>query len=157
MIAFFFTLSITRIIIYRARLFTDNALPPQSFLLIQLLLSFTPLLLFGSFAVATILFSFISALLFSLFWIGAALLVLVPILFVTVSLGIGLWVWAVGSFLLARWVYGMVPLSVKGGMEVAMPNGKTVVVNKSGDGYGDVEAKVKPGVPQREFGTTEYN
>jgi hypothetical protein len=42
-------------------------------------------------------------------------------------------------------------------MEVAMPNGKTVVVNKTGEGFGDVEAKVKPPVPQKNFGTTEYN
>ena len=30
-----------------------------------------------------------------------------------------------------------------------MPNGKTVVVNKTGDG--DVEAKVKPQVPAKSF------
>lgn len=29
-------------------------------------------------------------------------------------------------------------------MEVDMPNGKTVVVNKTGEGYGDVKAKVEP-------------
>ena len=117
MIVFFFTLPITRIIIYRAKLFTDNAPPPQSFLLIQLLLSFTPLLLFGSFAVAIILFSFISALLFSLFWIGVALLILVPTLFITVSLGIVVWIWAVSSFLVARWVYNVVPVNVRGKAE----------------------------------------
>jgi hypothetical protein len=124
---------------------------PQSFLFIQLLLSFTPIALFASFALATILFSFITALLFSLFWIGAALLVLVPTLFVTVSLGIAVWIWAVSSFLVTRWAYNMIPLSVRGGMEVDMPNGKTVVVNKTGDGYGDVEAKVKPQVPAKTF------
>jgi hypothetical protein len=33
-------------------------------------------------------------------------------------------------------------------MEVDMPNGKTMVVNKTGEGYGDVEAKVvHPVVP----------
>jgi hypothetical protein len=45
----------------------------------------------------------------------------------------------------------MIPLSVTGGVEVDMPNGKTVVVNKTGDGYGDVEAKVKPQVPAKSF------
>jgi hypothetical protein len=45
----------------------------------------------------------------------------------------------------------MIPVSVRGGMEVAMPNGKTVVVNKTGEGYGDVEAKVKPQVPAKSF------
>ncbi len=97
----------------------------QSFLFIQLVFSFTPVALFASFALGTILFSFITALLFSLFWI-----------FVTVSLGIAVWIWAVSSFLVSRWAYNMIPLSVRGGMAVDMPNGKTVVVNKTGDGYG---------------------
>jgi hypothetical protein len=70
---------------------------------------------------------------------------------VTVSLGIAVWIWAVSSFLVTRWAYNMIPLSVRGGMEVNMPNGKTVVVNKTGDGYGDVEAKVKPQVPAKTF------
>jgi hypothetical protein len=116
----------------------------QSFLAIQILLSFTPVALFASFAVATILISFTSALLFSLFWIGAALLLLIPVLFVTISLGIAIWIWAVSSYLLAKWVYGLVPLSVKGGVAVDMPNGKTVLANKTGEGYGDVETKVRP-------------
>jgi hypothetical protein len=37
----------------------------------------------------------------------------------------------------------MIPISVRGGMEVGMPNGKTMVVNKTGDGYGDVDGEVK--------------
>jgi hypothetical protein len=123
--------------------------PKQSFLFIQLLLSFTPLALFASFALGTILFSFITALLFSLFWIGAALLVLVPTLFVTVSLGIAVWIWVVCSFIVTKWAYNMIPLGIRGGMEVDMPNGKTVVVNKTGEGYGGVEAKVKPQVPAK--------
>ncbi len=28
-------------------------------------------------------------------------------------------------------------------MAVDMPNGKTVLINKSGEGYGDVDAKIK--------------
>lgn len=54
-----------------------------------------------------------------------------------------MWIWAVSSFLVARWVYGFVPVSVKGDAEVALPNGKRVVVEKTGDGYGDVKADVK--------------
>jgi hypothetical protein len=77
----------------------------QTFVLIQTLLSFTPVALFFAFALGTLALSFITALLFSLFWIGIALFVLVPTLFITVSLGIVLWVWAVSSFLVARWVY----------------------------------------------------
>jgi len=115
-----------------------------SFIFIQLLLSFAPIALFASFALGTVALSFITALLFSIFWIGVALLLLVPVLFITVSLAIGVWIWTVSSFIVARWVYNLIPVNVKGGMEVSMPNGKTVVVNKSGEGFGDVEAKVKP-------------
>lgn len=37
----------------------------------------------------------------------------------------------------------MIPVTVKGGLEVDMPNGKSLLVNKTGQGYGDVEAKVE--------------
>jgi len=86
-------------------------------------------------------------LLFSLFWIGVALLVLVPTLFITVSLGIVVWIWAVSSFLVARWVYNVVPVNVRGKAEMGLPNGKKVVVNKE-DGWrseGRVEGKVVDG------------
>lgn len=112
-----------------------------SFLFIQLLLSFTPLALFLSFTIGTLFLSLISALLFSLFWIGVALLVLIPTLFVTVSLGIVVWVWAVTSFLVARWVYNIIPINVRGKAEMGLPNGKKVVVDK-GDGWRG-EGKVK--------------
>lgn len=115
----------------------------QTFLLTQLTLSFTPLALFLSFTIGVLALSFISALLFSLFWIGVALLVLVPTLFVTVSLGIVVWIWAVSSFYIAKWVYDMVPVNVRGVTEVAFPNGKVAVVEKTGEGYGDVKAEVR--------------
>ena len=68
-----------------------------------------------------------------------------PTIFVTVSLGVVVWIWAVSSFLIARWVYNAVPISVKGRTEVALPNGKKVVVDKSGEGYGDFRGDVKDG------------
>ncbi len=71
-------------------------------------------------------------------------MVLVPTLFVTVSLGIAVWVWAVGSFLVARWLWNLLPINVKGTAEVALPNGKKVVVNKS-DGWtntGEIKGEV---------------
>jgi hypothetical protein len=107
-----------------------NTLPSsqQTFLLTQLLLSFTPLALFLSFVLGLLLLSFITALLFSLFWIGVALLVLVPTLFITVSLGIVVWIWGVGSFAVARWVYGFVP--ARGGKEVVINGG----VKREGEG-----------------------
>ncbi|KAL3419462.1 hypothetical protein PVAG01_09684 [Phlyctema vagabunda] len=113
-----------------------------SFLLIQFFLSFTPVLLFVSFVTGTVILSLISATLFSLFWIGVALLLLTPTLFVTIGLGLLIWTWAASSFLIARWVYTVLPVSVKGVAEVDMPSGKTVVVKKTGEGYGDIKAEV---------------
>jgi hypothetical protein len=60
--------------------------------------------------------------------------VLVPTLFITVSLGFVVWVWAVSSFVVARWVYGFVPVSVRGRAEAGLPNGKREVVEKKEDG-----------------------
>ncbi|CZT49764.1 uncharacterized protein RSE6_10653 [Rhynchosporium secalis] len=114
-----------------------------TFLFTQLLLSSTPIALFLAFSLGLLLLSLVSALLFSLFWIGVALLVLVPTVFITVSLAIAVWVWALSSFLIARWVYNVVPVSVSGRTEVALPNGKTAVVEKTGDGFGDFKGAVK--------------
>jgi hypothetical protein len=110
-----------------------------TFLLIQLLLSFTPIALFASFVLGTLLLSFLSAALFSLFWIGISLLILIPTLFITVSLGILIWIWAISSFMVAKWVYRIVPVNVRGGMQVEMPNEKEMTAKKTGEGYGDVE------------------
>jgi hypothetical protein len=123
-------------------------IPQQTFLAIQLALSSTPLLLFLSFTIGVLALSLVTALLFSLFWIGVALLLLLPTLFVTVSLGIVVWIWAVSSILVARWVYNVVPVNVRGKAEVGLPNGKKVVVDKQ-DGWrgeGKVEGKVVDGV-----------
>lgn len=70
---------------------------------------------------------------------------LIPTLFVTVSLGIAVWVWLVSSFLIARWVYNMAPINIKRKTEVGLPNGKKAVVTNSGEGYGDVKAEVQNG------------
>ncbi|KAE8448185.1 hypothetical protein EG329_009789 [Mollisiaceae sp. DMI_Dod_QoI] len=113
-----------------------------TFALAQLLFSFLPLALFASFVLGTLLLSFISALLFSFFWIAVALLVLVPTLFITVSLSFVFWVWAISSFLIAKWVYDMIPVSVRGRSEVGMPNGKKFVINK-GEGKGEFEGEVR--------------
>jgi hypothetical protein len=48
----------------------------------------------------------------------------------------------------------LIPVNVRGGMEVEMPNGKTMVVNKTGEGFGDIEAKVRPVDPvAKQFGS----
>ncbi|KAH7141292.1 hypothetical protein B0J13DRAFT_556579 [Dactylonectria estremocensis] len=82
---------------------------PQSFIVAQLLFSFLPVLLFVSFALSTVAFSLGAALVFALFWIGVAFMVLVPALLLTSSVAVLIWAWAVGSFLVARWLYNHVP------------------------------------------------
>ncbi|PBP28765.1 hypothetical protein BUE80_DR000237 [Diplocarpon rosae] len=114
-----------------------------TFLLTQFLFCFTPLVLFLSFALLVLVLSLVSALLFTLFWVGFALLVLVPTLFIAVSLALLVAIWAVSSVLLARWLYNAVAVRVKGRTEVALPNGKTADAEKTGEGYGDVKGDVK--------------
>jgi hypothetical protein len=67
-------------------------------------------------------------------------------LFVTVGLGIGVWVWAISSFLVVRWIYGLIPISVKGAVKVEGVNGdgiggKKFVIEKR-DGLGDVKSEI---------------
>ncbi|KAF7879496.1 hypothetical protein EAF04_000692 [Stromatinia cepivora] len=100
-----------------------------TFLLATLTISLPPLLLFTTFTLSILAFSFITAILFSLFWIGIATLLLVPTLFVTCGLGIIIWVWAVSSWVVARWLYGFVP-AAQGKGELRFQDGKKVVVKK---------------------------
>ncbi|ESZ93156.1 hypothetical protein SBOR_6435 [Sclerotinia borealis F-4128] len=100
-----------------------------TFLLATLTISLPPLLLFTTFTLSVLAFSFISAILFSFFWIGIATLLLVPTLFVTCGLGIIIWVWAVSSWIVARWLYGFVPVT-KGSGEIRLQDGKRMVVKK---------------------------
>lgn len=89
----------------------------------QLLLSFLPLLIFVIFSLSTILFALGSAIIFALFWIGVALLVLVPALLVTSSIAVLVWGWAVGSFVVARWLYSLSSAGVQNGEVVKKENG----------------------------------
>jgi hypothetical protein len=73
------------------------------------------------------------------------MLLLIPTLFITISLGIAVWVWAVSSFLVARWIWNILPVSVRGNTEVVLPNGKKAVFTKSGDGISGVKGEVKDG------------
>ncbi|KAI9646291.1 hypothetical protein NHQ30_005732 [Ciborinia camelliae] len=100
-----------------------------TFLLATLTISLPPLLLFTTFTLSVLAFSLISAILFCLFWIGIASLLLVPTLFVTCGLGIIIWVWAVSSWITARWLYGFMPMA-KGTSELRFQNGKKMVVKK---------------------------
>ncbi|KAK3191904.1 hypothetical protein K4F52_001947 [Lecanicillium sp. MT-2017a] len=76
-----------------------------SFLSAQLIFSFLPLLLFTIFGASTVAFAVGGAILFALFWIGLGLLVLIPTLFITASIGLLVWAWAAGSFVVVRAVY----------------------------------------------------
>lgn len=116
----------------------------QTFVLVQFLFSCLPLALFTSFVLGTLALSLITALIFSLFWTGVALIVLIPTLFVTVGSAILVWMWAIGSFLVVRWVYDMVPVSVRGTTEVGLPNGKKFVVDK-GEGKTEFSGGVRDG------------
>ncbi|KAK1991313.1 hypothetical protein LX36DRAFT_685550 [Colletotrichum falcatum] len=105
-----------------------------AFLLAQLIFSFLPVLVFVSFAASTIAFAFGAAAVFSLFWIGVALFILVPTLFFTCSIAVLVWVWAAGSFVIAKRLYEMSPIRATGDLEVYAPNGKTFAVTKHEDG-----------------------
>ncbi|OHW90096.1 hypothetical protein CSPAE12_11322 [Colletotrichum incanum] len=105
-----------------------------AFLLAQLIFSFLPILVFASFSASTIAFAFGAAAVFSLFWIGVALLVLVPTLFFTCSIAVLVWVWAAGSFVVAKRLYEISPIRARGELEVDAPNGKTYAVTKHEDG-----------------------
>ena len=78
----------------------------KTFLALLTALSLPPTLLFATFALSTLLFSLGAAALFALFWTGVALLLLVPSLFVAAGCAVFLWAWAVGSFVVVRWVAG---------------------------------------------------
>ncbi|KAK7426430.1 hypothetical protein QQZ08_007025 [Neonectria magnoliae] len=80
-----------------------------SFIVGQFLFSFLPVLLFATFSLSTVAFSLGVALVFALFWIGVAFMVLVPTLLLTSSIAVLIWGWAVGSFLVARWLYNHAP------------------------------------------------
>lgn len=81
-----------------------------SFIVAQLLFSFLPVLLFATFSLSTVAFSLGAALVFALFWIGVAFMVLMPALLLTSSVAVLIWGWAVGSFLVARWLYNHAPI-----------------------------------------------
>ncbi|KAH8882249.1 hypothetical protein GQ53DRAFT_753741 [Thozetella sp. PMI_491] len=98
-----------------------------AFLLVQASLALLPLLLFASFVVSTVLFAAGTALHFSLFWIGVALLLLVPTLLTTFSIGVGAWAWGVASFMVLRWLYGLMPYSIKVGSDGSGTDHKLVL------------------------------
>ncbi|KKY37116.1 hypothetical protein UCDDA912_g02867 [Diaporthe ampelina] len=79
-----------------------------SFIVAQLLLSLVPILLFASFVLGAVAVALFTAVIFSLFWIGVASIVLGSTLFVTFGLAALGWLWLVGAYLAANFVYGLV-------------------------------------------------
>lgn len=80
----------------------------QSFIVAQLLLSLIPILLFASFVLGTVALALFTAVIFCLFWIGVASIILGSTLFVTFGLAALGWLWLVGTYLAANFVYGLV-------------------------------------------------
>ncbi|KAM0273501.1 hypothetical protein ACHAQH_008326 [Verticillium albo-atrum] len=101
-----------------------------AFLIAQLIFSFLPVVIFATFALSTVAFALGAALIFALFWIGVALLVLVPTLFLTSSVGVVVWIWAAGSFVVAKKLWQVAPSSIKGGRGGETNGERTGVVLK---------------------------
>merc|ERR1712000_241404 len=108
-----------------------------AFVLTQASLSFLPLLLFLTFTLLTVCFALGCAVVFSLFWIGVAFMLLVPTILVTGSNAV--WGWAVGSFVVARWLYEHSPVKVRGDARMDAA-GRGVEVKKDEDG---IDGKVE--------------
>ncbi|KAF7561523.1 hypothetical protein G7046_g2629 [Stylonectria norvegica] len=110
-----------------------------SFIFSQFILSFLPLLTFAIFSVSTVAFALGAAILFSLFWIGVAFMLLVPTLLVTSSIAVLVWGWAVGSFVVARWLYNHSPVGVQGDLQVDAAGKRVTIVKDSRGVDGEVK------------------
>ncbi|KAK0619393.1 hypothetical protein B0T14DRAFT_566253 [Immersiella caudata] len=75
------------------------------FVIAQLCLAVVPLLLFASFIGTVAFFAFGAALVFTLFSTAVALAVLTPVLCFTFAVAVGVWIWGLTSFMVARWVH----------------------------------------------------
>lgn len=113
----------------------------QSFAVSQAAFSFLPLLTFAVFSLSTVAFALGAAIVFALFWIGLAFMILVPALLVTFSIALLVWAWALGSFLVARWIYSRIPASVSADFEVTTAGKRLSVVK---DEKGGVEGSLEP-------------
>jgi hypothetical protein len=125
--------------------FTQN----QTFLTLLTALTVPPVLLFATFALSTLLFGLGAAVLFALFWIGIALFFfLLPTLFFAAGCAVFLWTWAVGSFLVARWLsrrtgfdFGFGLFGDGDGEGIGGDKGRLSVREKGGDGDQEVMLK----------------
>ncbi|KAG8159280.1 hypothetical protein KVR01_010941 [Diaporthe batatas] len=90
-----------------------------SFVVAQLLLSLIPILLFASFVLGTVALAISTAVIFCLFWVGVASILLGSTLFVTFGLAALGWLWLVGAYLAASFVYGLLTGSSDGADQAA--------------------------------------
>lgn len=87
-----------------------------------------------SFSASTIAFALGAAVVFSLFWIGVALLFLVPTLFFTCSIAVLVWIWAAGSFVVAKRLYEISPIRARSDEEVDGQDRRQYAVTKHEEG-----------------------
>ncbi|KAI1273847.1 hypothetical protein F5Y07DRAFT_243792 [Xylaria sp. FL0933] len=91
------------------------------FIAAQFLLALVPTLFFTTFVLSTLGFALLSAIAFTLFWALVALLFLLPTLFLTSGFAVLMWLWAVGTYVVARAVYMRLPASMR---QSVNPGGK---------------------------------
>ncbi|KAK3328546.1 hypothetical protein B0T19DRAFT_194540 [Cercophora scortea] len=87
----------------------------SALIVIQVLFTLIPALLFITFIGSTAVFAAGTALLFTLFWTGVALALLAVTFLVTGSAGICVWAWAVVSYLAVHWTYSVLQQGFAGG------------------------------------------
>lgn len=102
----------------------------QSFLVAQSLFALFPVLFFASFVLGVLCVALVSAALFSIFWIGLAAVVLGSTLFVTTGAAILMWVWVVGWYLGASFIYGLVVPKEEDGDKKLQRKREQIVVKK---------------------------
>ncbi|KAI0418392.1 hypothetical protein F5X98DRAFT_117396 [Xylaria grammica] len=99
------------------------------FIATQILSALVPTLLFTTFVISALVFALLSAVVFTLFWTLVALLFLIPTLLVTSGFAILIWLWAVGSYIVARAIYLRLPASAR---QTINPGGdKRIIFNNN--------------------------
>ncbi|KAI1817223.1 hypothetical protein GGS20DRAFT_582732 [Poronia punctata] len=101
------------------------------FIAVQILFAIIPLLIFTNFILITSTIT-------TLFFVGLGLFFLVPSIFLGIFVACFVWLWLVGIYLVAQFIYARLPVSVKGKMQVRMPEGKHVLFHKSEESNGDL-------------------
>ncbi|KAI0906596.1 hypothetical protein F4823DRAFT_606547 [Ustulina deusta] len=83
------------------------------FVATQILSALVPTLLFTTFVLSVLVFALLSTVAFTLFWTLVALVFLLPTLLLASGFAVLMWLWAVGSYVVARAVYMRLPASLR--------------------------------------------